>query len=212
MGLVSKLVNKLKYGNPVIIVSGLPRSGTSMMMQMLAAGGLTIGTDKTRAADEDNPKGYYELEKVKELDKGGDNSWMRNYKGQVVKVISYLLRHLPLELNYMVIFLDREIDEVLASQRKMLVRRGKDPNAVDDETMKKSYAKHLNEVEQLFATNTANFKLLRLDHRQVLAKPEDAAQRINDFLRDFIGGSLDVRAMAEIVDKSLYRNRGASES
>ena len=113
-------------GEPIVVVSGLPRSGTSMMMKMLEAGGIPPVTDELRTADDDNPKGYYEFERVKQMDKG-DTAWVADAQGKVVKVISALLKHLPSSHNYQVIFLRRHMSEILASQRKMLIRRGEDP-------------------------------------------------------------------------------------
>ena len=115
---------RLRYGRPLVLVSGLPRSGTSMLMQMLEKGGMPIVTDKIRTADEDNPRGYHEFERIKEIDKTTDKSWLRNYRGQVIKTISFLLQYLPLDLNYRVVFMRRDIEEVLRSQNKMLERSG----------------------------------------------------------------------------------------
>ena len=106
--------------DPIIVVSGLPRSGTSMMMGMLEAGGLELVVDGIRAADEDNPRGYYELERVKDLAKAEDKSWLITLQGKGVKVISLLLQHLPEAYNYKIIFMRRSIAEVLDSQSKML--------------------------------------------------------------------------------------------
>lgn len=106
----------------VVIVSGLPRSGTSMMMSMLKAGGMELLVDSQRKADDDNPKGYYELEKVKNL--RHDNSWLNEASHKAVKVISILLYQLPEDIRYKIIFIKRNLDEVLASQQLMLERRG----------------------------------------------------------------------------------------
>src|SRR6185369_5935200 len=115
---------------PVIIVSGLPRSGTSMMMSMLVAGGIKAMTDSIRTADEDNPKGYFELEKVKELEK--DHLWLSDAAGKAIKIISALLKHLPREYPYKTIFMRREMKEILASQRQMLIRRGEATDTISD--------------------------------------------------------------------------------
>src|ERR1044071_4928925 len=124
---------RLRYGRPLVLVSGLPRSGTSMLMQMIEKGGMPIVTDKVRTPDEDNPKGYHEFERIKEIDKTTDKSWLKNYRGQVIKTISFLLQDLPLDLNYRVVFMRRDIAEVLRSQNKMLERSGaKDPVVSDD--------------------------------------------------------------------------------
>ena len=137
---------RMRYGTPLILVSGLPRSGTSMIMQMLRAGGLEVATDNIRQDDEDNPRGYYELERVKELDREGDKGWLKEYRGKVVKVISYLLRDLPRENNYKVVFIERDLDEILLSQKKMLRRRGEDERDVEDEKIRKNYTNHLRQV------------------------------------------------------------------
>jgi hypothetical protein len=139
---LTRLYRQLRYGKPLIIVSGLPRSGTSMAMKMLDAGGFSIVSDGIREADEDNPKGYFELERVKELDKGGDKSWLREYRGQVVKIISFLLPDLPDDLNYRIIFMRRNLAEVIKSQNKMLDRRGEPVDPGSDERMMQLYERH----------------------------------------------------------------------
>ena len=196
----------MREGEPVVVVSGLPRSGTSMVMQMLGAGGLTCATDGIRAADEDNPRGYFEVERVKGLHKGGDKSWMRAHQGQAVKVISFLLRHLPGDLRYRVLLIHRDLEEVLASQRRMLLRRGEDPGAVPEPEMARAFAAHLREVEA-FLEEAPNFDVLQLDYGRILADPAEAARAIDGFL----GGGLDQEAMAAAVDGSLHRNRRQSE-
>ena len=125
----------------ITIVSGLPRSGTSMMMRILEAGGMRILKDEIRKADEDNPAGYYEFEKVKELKK--DPSWLENAKGKAVKIISSLLEHLPERYIYKIIFIHRNMEEILDSQRQMLIRRGEATNEVSDEKVGKMFLKHL---------------------------------------------------------------------
>ena len=118
------LYRRVRYGPPIVVVSGLPRSGTSMAMKMLEAGGLSVVTDGLRAADEDNPKGYYEDERVKDLHQAADKAWLRDARGKVVKIISFLLKSLPAENNYQVLFMHRNLREIVSSQNKMLVRRG----------------------------------------------------------------------------------------
>ena len=121
---MKRLYRRIRYGEPVIIVSGLPRSGTSMAMQMLAAAGVSVVTDGVREAGEDNPKGYYEDERVKDLHKETqDGAWVREARGKAIKIISFLLKDLPETNNYKVIFMRRDLSEVLASQQKMLDRR-----------------------------------------------------------------------------------------
>ncbi|MEA3335274.1 MAG: sulfotransferase domain-containing protein [Chloroflexota bacterium] len=194
-------LRKSKPSLPVIVVSGLPRSGTSMMMKMLEAGGLTVVTDQIRTADEDNPKGYYEFERVKQLDKG-DTSWVSDAQGKVVKVISALLEHLPPDYDYNVIFLQRSIEEVLASQKRMLERRGEPTDRVSDEEMARLFAKHTQKVD-LWLNSQPNISVLYVDYNEVVSNPHQSVGQANRFL----GGHLDEQAMISAVDPQLYRNR-----
>ncbi len=199
--LISGILKRRRFAGALIVVSGLPRSGTSMMMKMLEAGGLEIVTDGERTADEDNPKGYYELERIKELDKGGDKSWLGVYRGKVVKVISFLLRELPDDFSYKVIFMRREMTEVLASQKKMEDRRGED-SQTEDEKMADLYKNHLWRVNYQLK-NSKNFDFIEVPYGEVLEQPGPWARRV----AEFIGGDLDVEKMAAVADPKLYRNR-----
>jgi len=200
---VRDLNNRRKYGPPVIVVSGLPRSGTSMMMNMLTGAGLDVVTDAIRTADEDNPKGYFEDERVKDLDKLDDKSWVRNCRGRVIKVISFLLKDLPPECHYKVIFMHRDLEEVIASQNKMLDRRGEPvPDREDDEAMIRRYRMHLRKTEFLLEEEPY-FDHLDVPYREVLDDPGKWATRVAKFL----GARLDTAKMTAAVDKSLYRNR-----
>lgn len=192
---------KRKYGEAVVIVSGLPRSGTSMMMKMLEAGGVAPMTDNVREADVDNPKGYYEYERVKDLENEPDKSYVRKARGKSLKVISFLLKHLPPDNYYHVIFMLRDLDEVIASQNKMLDHRDVE-NTLRDEKAKELYKKHLINVKVLGRTSK-NMGLLELDYKKTLTDPETAVRRICEFL----GSRLDAEKMAEVVDPDLYRNR-----
>jgi len=185
----------------VTVVSGLPRSGTSMMMKMLEAGGIPPIVDEIREADNDNPKGYYEFERVKQMDKG-DTSWVADAVGKAVKVISALLKNLPSDYAYKVIFVRRNMDEILASQRKMLVNRGEDSDKMDDAKMAELFEKHL-VVTQKWLQDQDNFQVLYVHYSDVLSDPMTQAQSINAFL----GNQLDVLAMAGQVDPELYRNK-----
>jgi hypothetical protein len=200
-----RAVRRIRYGRPIVVVSGLPRSGTSMAMKMLHAGGLEVVTDGLRTADESNPKGYFELEAVKELDKNGDTAWLRDARGKAVKIISFLLTWLPEEHDYRVVFMQRDLHEVLASQNKMLVQRAETPGTLEeDERMRQQYEKHLTKVHR-FLDGRSCFSVLRVDYRSALERPREEAERINEF----IGGGLDVNRMAEVGDPALYRNRSA---
>jgi hypothetical protein len=185
----------------ITVVSGLPRSGTSMMMKIIEAGGIPPLTDELRTADNDNPKGYYEFERVKQLDKG-DTAWVAEAKGKVVKVISALLKHLPTDQAYRVIFVRRHMSEILASQRKMLVNRGEDPDKMDDAQMAVLFERHIRQIEQWLSTQS-NMQVLYLHYSDILAEPLAQIERINDFL----GGRLNSERMIEAIDPNLYRNR-----
>ena len=201
MGLFGGLFKKRKYGEPVVIVSGLPRSGTSMMMKMLEAGGLSVQTDGIRAADIDNPKGYYEDERVKDLEKMDDKSWVQESRGKVLKVISFLLKDLPEDNHYKVVFMRRNLDEIMASQNKMIDRLGSEDNT-DDAQMLEIYRSHIATVK-IMGRKLDHMDVLEVRYDTTISDPGTAARAVNDFL----GGNLDVVAMQGVVDSSLYRNR-----
>ena len=183
----------------LIIVTGLPRSGTSMMMKMLEAGGIAVITDKQRQADEDNPNGYFELEQVKEIKR--DRSWLDSSTGEAVKMVSMLLYNLPLDREYSLIFMKRNLDEVIASQKVMLARKGEIPSA-DDEKMKQLFSKHLSEIDAWLSEHN-NFKTLYINYDEVLKQPQETAENIQKFL----GRGLNIDNMIKSVDPALYRQR-----
>ena len=191
---------RLRYGRPIVVVSGLPRSGTSMAMKMLEAGGLETFTDGVRTADEDNPKGYYEYERVKDLAEEKDKSYLKKSRGKAIKIISFLLKDLPRDNNYRVIFMRRHLDEVLASQAKMLDRRGEE-NETEDMDMKDLFQNHLWRVKYLLR-HSPHIEAINVDYSSVLADPAPEARRIADFI-----GGLDAKKMQAVVDARLYRNR-----
>ncbi|HXJ37301.1 MAG TPA: sulfotransferase domain-containing protein [Candidatus Eisenbacteria bacterium] len=196
-----EFLRRRKYGEPVVVVSGLPRSGTSMMMKMLEAGGVPIMTDAIRQADVDNPKGYYEYERVKDLEKETDKTYVREGRGKALKVISFLLKELPDDNFYLVVFMRRHLDEVIASQNKMLDRRGE--SSIDDnERMAEAYRNHLASVK-ILVRKRPNFSMLEFRYDQAVKNPREAARLVNAFL----GGRLDEAAMTAVVDAELYRNR-----
>jgi hypothetical protein len=192
--------NQKKENKKIIIVSGLPRSGTSMMMKMLAEGGLSTVVDSLRQADEDNPNGYFEIEASKTL-KDGEKKWLYEAQGKVVKVISYLLEFLPDDLAYDVIFMEREISEVLASQRKMLQRRN-ETSALSDAEMETQFREHLRAVKY-WAARKPNMRILFVKYSQMVEAPETLCKSIVDFLEI----PLDLKAMQLVPNQSLYRNR-----
>ena len=184
----------------ITVVSGLPRSGTSMMMKMLEAGGKKVLTDSLRTADEDNLKGYYEDERVKALHQ--DNAWIGEAEGQVVKVISYLLKYLPEGHEYRIIFMERKITEVLASQKKMMQRRDEATDDVPDSIMTGIFQKHLDETYAWLSTQSS-MQVLYISYNDSLNEPENSAESVNSFL----GGEMDIEKMIQVVDPSLYRQR-----
>ena len=200
MTAVTRVWRRLRYGRPIVVVSGLPRSGTSMAMKMLEAGGMQIVTDGEREADADNPRGYYEDERIKDLARSDDKAWLRASRGRAVKVISFLLKDLPPNLNYKVILMRRDLSEVLASQRKMLDRRG-ETDETTDERMVDLWQDQLWRVNYLLR-HAPQFEWVELDYREALRNPGAAAARIAELV-----DGLDEQAMAEVVDPALYRNR-----
>ncbi len=186
--------------NRIVVVSGLPRSGTSMVMQMLEAAGIPILTDHVRTADGDNPSGYYEYERVKKL--RTDKDWLQNAVGKAVKVISYLLMELPESFDYDVVFIRRSMPEVLASQRRMLVRRGEPADKQSDEAMAAAYGKHLKQVADWLGRR-GNVRVMYIEHRDTIERSEKVAASVNEFL----GGAYDIDAMTGVVDSKLYRQR-----
>jgi len=189
----------MKEKKTVYIVTGLPRSGTSMMMRMLLAGGLEVVSDNVRQADEDNPEGYFELESVKNVKE--DTSWLADAGGKVVKMVSMLLYDLPLDYEYKVIFMRREMAEILASQKAMLARKGEKQKQSDGE-MGKLYERHLKEILEWLARQT-NISFVEIDYNQIMNDPLSEINKLNSFL----GGLLSSDKMAEIVNTDLYRQR-----
>jgi len=189
---------------PIVVVSGLPRSGTSMMMKMLAEGGVPILTDEIRRADPDNPRGYFELETVRQMS-AGNVEWLANAGGKAVKVISALLEYLPSNYFYKVIFLEREIKEILASQRKMLANRN-EVSTVDEAEFELSIRRHLSAVRP-WLVRQSNMEVLYINYNTLITKPEPLCERIVNFL----GLPLNQSRMVAVPDRQLYRNRAVFE-
>jgi RNase adaptor protein for sRNA GlmZ degradation len=185
-------------GREIIIVSGLPRSGTSLMMQMLDNGGVEIVTDHVRSADTDNPRGYYEYEKVKQIKK--DAAWLPATRGKAFKMVSQLLYDLPQSESYRILFMERDLDEMLASQEKMLQRLGRP--AAPREEMKRSYQIHLERLHE-WLKRQSNMAVLRVRYADLVAQPLAQAERVQEFL----DVEMNVEAMASSVDPALYRNK-----
>lgn len=184
----------------IVIVSGLPRSGTSMMMQMLDKGGLDIFTDGLRTPDENNPKGYYEHELVKSLAR--NKAWVKEAKGKAVKVISHLLFELPANYHYRIIFMERDLDEVLKSQHHMLVRDGKAKDDTINIRLVNAFQQNLQKVKD-WAPKQGNIDILFVSHRNLIDNPTEELAKVSTFL----GGNLNIQEMASVVDKSLHREK-----
>jgi len=184
----------------ITIVSGLPRSGTSLMMQMLAAGGVAILSDGERRADVDNPRGYLEWERIKQLPK--NSACIAEAEGKAVKVVSQLLLSLPVGHEYRVIFMQRPFTEVMASQDEMLRRRGTFDPAEDNSVVARAFQDHLSDV-YAWLNSKPYVKVSRVQYHSVLHEPKSAAEAVAKFLEL----PLDVEAMTQQVDGSLYRQR-----
>jgi hypothetical protein len=184
----------------IIVVSGLPRSGTSMMMKMLAEGGVPVVSDSIRGADEDNPNGYFEFEPVKALAEGR-HSWLADADHKTVKIVSALLEHLPPQYHYKILFMEREAKEILASQQKMLVRRSEE-SKTGDADMEAQFREHLAATKYWLARQP-NMEILYVDYNKLMSKPEAYCQAI----ADFIALPVDVSRMRSVPNERLYRNR-----
>ena len=182
------------------VVSGLPRSGTSLMMQALEAGGIPVLIDNIRKSDEDNPKGYYEYEPVKKTET--DSTWVENAVGKAVKMVYRLLYDLPKKYEYRVIFMRRKMDEVLASQRIILNRTEQIDTYPRDEKLADFFNRDLEKV-YLWLENQENFSMVLINYNKIVKSPLTECRRVDEFL----GIGLDVDKMASVVNPSLYRNR-----
>lgn len=184
----------------ITVVTGLPRSGTSLMMQVLKAGGMEILTDNVRPPDVSNPKGYFEYEKVKSLAK--DNSWLSEADNKAVKVIAQLARFLPLEFQYRCILMERNIDEIMLSQEKMIASLGGAKSPIGNDILKKTFAGQLERVRS-YLTSNPHFELFEVSYGELLSGGTDIIEGLNEALNL----NLDVGKAASVIDNSLYRNR-----
>ncbi|MFP6608385.1 MAG: sulfotransferase family protein [Myxococcota bacterium] len=184
----------------VTVVSGVPRSGTSLMMQMLAAGGLPLLVDEQRPPDEDNPHGYFEYAPVKASAR--DVAWWGGAAGRAVKVVHALLRHLPESGELRIVLMDRDLGEVLRSQRAMLERAGGASEAEDEMALARVFEAQLDEA-RAWAVARPRTALLPVAHRRLIESPAEVVSRIQVFL----GGGLDGSAMVACVDPDLVRSR-----
>ncbi len=183
--------------NGIVVVSGLPRSGTSMMMQMLEAGGVPVLTDKMRAADNNNPRGYYEYEEIKSI--ATQSNWVEKSRGKAVKIIAQLLPNLRQGEHYRLVFMERPIKSVIASQDKMLERLGKEGGKLSENRLAKTYLKQVNRVREIITEHQDQIHVLSVNYTEALNDPEKIAAQVNHFL----GGGLNEPAMSATVDASL---------
>jgi len=176
-----------------------------MVMKMLEAGGLEVMSDRVRAADEDNPNGYYELERVMRLNVDEDRAWLIEARGKGIKIISSLLTYLPESNNYQVIFMHRNLDEVIRSQNAMLLHRGQPIGSASDEDVHALYDKHVKRVKS-FLGACRSFDVLDVEYAKALTSPEEEAARMSRFLKR----DLNITLMAAAVDRQLYRHRSSN--
>ncbi|NQT26214.1 sulfotransferase family protein [candidate division KSB1 bacterium] len=184
----------------ITIVSGLPRSGTSLMMQMLEKGGMEVLSDQIRKPDENNVRGYNEYEKVRSLPK--DPSWIIEAEGKVVKIIAQLLFFLPRKFEYRILFMERNMDEIIESQSKMLQNLGTTGAKLDPAILIQTFQKQMDQAKAII-TQAANIEWIPISYNEILTDPAPTAEKVNVFL----GNSLIVQDMASVVDATLYRTR-----
>ena len=196
-----------RFGQPVVVISGIPRSGTSMVMRMLEAGGVEVLTDGVRAADQHNPNGYYELERVARLNADEDRSWLNEARGKAIKIVSGLLTYLPESNDYQLIFMHRNLDEVIKSQNAMLLHRGQSIGTASHEEVRALWENHLKRVKS-FLADSRTFQVLDVEYARTLTAPEEAAARMGHFL----GRELNLAKMAAVVDRQLYLHRSSDGS
>ena len=196
---MKKLFEKQSF---ITVVSGLPRSGTSMMMSALKAGGMPLLVDGMRQPDANNPKGYFEYERVKKL-ANGDAQWLGSATGKAVKIISGLLEYLPEDFNYRIIFMERDLEEILASQRRMLSRLNKTHDAQeDDEEIRHSFQSHLAAIKSWLA-DKPRIETCFISYNDVLESPVKIFNNIAEFLEHRV----DPAAMVDVIDLALYREQ-----
>jgi hypothetical protein len=192
------MVNEPAY---VTIVAGVPRSGTSLMMQMLARGGIEPLTDGRRAADEDNPRGYYEYDPAKRT--RADASWVDRAAGRAVKLAHLLVEHLPPAHEYRVVLMRRDLGEVVASQRAMLDRLGERGADLSPAQLAAAYERQLGRV-RAWLDKQPNVRFIEVDYNELIRAPE----KVVAALAELFEGRVNAEAMRAAIDPELYRRRG----
>ena len=186
--------------NEIIVVTGLPRSGTSLMMQILQSLEIELFTDKQRSADESNPKGYFEHELVKTIEK--DNSWLKDVRGRAIKIVSPLIKYLPLDLNYNIIFMNRDLDEIIQSQQRMLAESNIKDDTIDSADLKQIFIKDLKQARDWIDTKL-KCGYLEIFHSKLLVNPESEIEKLIKFLEI----DVDIKAAVKVIDQKLYRTK-----
>ena len=185
--------------NDIIIVTGLPRSGTSLIMQILKSMGIELFTDNKRSPDKSNPKGYFEHELVKLIE--NDSSWIKNVKGKAIKIVSPLLEYLPTNYNYKIIFMDRDLDEIFQSQERMLSENDIVSTKVELEILKQIFIKDLKQAWSC-TRELSHSESLEISHSKLLKKPDSELEKIKRFLNI----KVDLKNTLKVIDKKLYRS------
>ncbi len=191
-------------GKTFVLVSGLPRSGTSVMMQMLEAGGLKVQTDGERAADLDNPKGYYEWEAIKQIPKNPKLLDEEGLEGRAIKCISMLLPHMPPKHRYKVLFMTRPIEEVVVSQQAMVNRLATKGAELDTEQLQRGLTAHRHEMCN-WLRSAPHMEWIEIDYPTLVKDPQPVVARIVEFLGP--DRLTTPEKMASVVDASLYRRK-----
>ena len=184
--------------NTIIVVSGLPRSGTSLMMQILQKAGIPLLTDEKRRADVNNPRGYFEYQPVKKLKE--DNSWLHRARGKALKIVSPLLVYLPDAFHYQIIFMQRSLDEIIASQNKMLNSRAIPPTP--SQRLRNYLANHLLQINT-YLSNKKNISVLKIDFKTLIDQPETELAKLSEFL----GHPFNHETIKSVIQRDLYRTR-----
>ena len=184
----------------ITVVSGLPRSGTSLMMQMLEKGGMAVLTDEIRKADESNQRGYYEYDKVKSL--GKDPSWIGEADGKAVKIIAQLLFFLSRNFDYRILFMERHMEEIVESQSSMLRNLGRTGANLDSDILIQTFQKQMDQAKAIM-TWAPNIEWMSVSYNELVRDPKPVAEQVNAFL----GNSLSIPDMVSVVDEALYRTR-----
>jgi hypothetical protein len=184
-----------KAMSEIIIVTGLPRSGTSLMMQIFDKSNISVLTDGKREKDISNPEGYYELEAVKGIVK--DNSFLKDASGKVVKIVAPLTIFIDKSLKYKAVFMRRDMDEILRSQEKMLLK----DQTSEREKFRTIYEFHLKKTYKFFQENKIPY--LDIQYKELVNEPDTVLKS----LIEFCGLSSSVEDLASVVKPELYRNR-----